>query len=64
MEPITLCGAIIVMVGVWVEFEPRVRAVARAARRSPFFKTILAQQVQQPVPARRMPLCFAKASHY
>lgn len=64
MEPITLCGVIILMFGLWVEFEPRVRAVAKAICSSPFFKTILPQQVQQPVPVKRMPLCFAKASHY
>lgn len=30
MEPITLFGAIILIFGLWVEFEPRVKAVANA----------------------------------
>lgn len=30
MEPITLCGAIIVAFGLWVEFEPVIMRVARA----------------------------------
>jgi hypothetical protein len=34
MEPITLCGLVIVMFGVWVEFESTVMAVVRAIANS------------------------------
>lgn len=64
MEPVTLCGAIILMFGLWVEFEPRLRALAKAVFGTPFFKSLLPHPVQQPVPVKRMPICFAKASHY
>ena len=30
MEPITLCGAVILAVGLWVEFESIIMKVARA----------------------------------
>jgi len=65
MEPITLCGAVIVMFGLWVEFEPAVRAVTRKIRKSKLLADIISQSaVQRPVPVRRMPICVAKTSHY
>jgi hypothetical protein len=30
MEPITLCGAVILAVGLWVEFEPIIVKIAKA----------------------------------
>ena len=34
MEPITLCGAVILAVGLWVEFESIIMKVARAISNS------------------------------
>ena len=65
MEPITLCGAVIVIFGLWVEFEPRVMAVVRGINKSKLFAKIISQSsVQRPVYVRRMPICLAKTSHY
>jgi hypothetical protein len=65
MEPITLCGAVIVMFGLWVEFEPALRAVARTLCKSKLIAEIISQStVQGPVYVRRMPICVAKTSHY
>ena len=65
MEPITLCGLVIVAYGLWVEFEPAVRAVERAICKSKFFTGIISKPtVQKPVYVRRMPICLAKASNY
>lgn len=62
MEPITLCGAVIVVFGLWVEFEPRVRAVVRVVCNSTLYKGIVLQPtVQRPAYVRRMPICVAKA---
>ena len=65
MEPITLCGAVIVIFGLWIEFEPAVKAVVRVIRKSKLFISIISQSaVQRPVYVNRMPICFAKAHHY
>lgn len=65
MEPITLCGLVIVMFGLWVEFEPTVKAALKAVCKSRFFAEILSSsQVQKPVYVKRMPICLAKAFHY
>lgn len=65
MEPITLCGAVILMFGIWVEFEPRGRAVVRVICKSKFFtETFSPSPVKKPVYVRRMPICFAKGFHY
>ncbi len=65
MEPITLCGAVIVMFGLWVEFEPALRAVTRTICKSRLIAEILSQPtVQRPAYVRRMPICVAKASNY
>jgi hypothetical protein len=65
MEPITLCGAVIVLFGLWVEFEPAVRAVARTIAKSKLIAEFITHStVQRPVYVRRMPICVAKTSHY
>lgn len=62
MEPITLCGLVIVMFGLWVEFEPTVMAVAGTVKNSRMFKELFSQPtVQQPVYEGIIPVCFAKA---
>lgn len=40
MEPITLCGLVIVAFGLWVELEPVVKAVVNKIRKSRFFAEI------------------------
>jgi hypothetical protein len=65
MEPITLCGAVIVMFGLWVELEPALRAVTSTIRKSKLIAEIISQStVQRPVSVRRMPICLAKTSHF
>ncbi len=65
MEPITLCGLIIVAFGLWVELEPAAMAVVKMINNSCFFTAIISQStVQKPVYVRRMPICVAKASYY
>ena len=65
MEPITLCGAVILLFGLWVEFEPRVKAVEKWICNSRFFKEIISQTtVQRPYYVRRMPICVAKPFQY
>lgn len=65
MEPITLCGLVIVVFGLWVEFEPAVRTVVKMIRTSRLFKGLHAHSaVQNPVYVSRMPTCLAKPSHY
>ncbi len=62
MEPITLCGLVIVMFGLRVEFEPTVMAAVRAIRNSRMHKEAFSQSaVQRPKNVARMPVCFAKA---
>jgi len=64
MEPITLCGLVIVMFGLWVELEPVVRAVVRKIRtglsRSEWYAK---SAVQKPVPVGKLPICLTKAFH-
>ena len=65
MEPITLCGLVIVAFGLWVEFEPAVKAIIKTIRRNKLFKDGFGSSaVQPPVYQRRMPTCLAKQSHY
>ena len=62
MEPITLCGLVIVMFGLWVEFEPAVMAVLRSIRNSRMYEEVFSPSaVQRPKYVARMPVCFAKA---
>ena len=65
MEPITLCGLVIVVFGLWVEFEPAVRTIVRAIYKRLNLTEIISQStVQKPVYVRRMPICLAKAFHH
>ncbi len=62
MEPITLCGLVIVMFGLWVEFEHAVKAVVRVICRSKLFTEALSSSpVHKPVYVKRLPTCLAKA---
>jgi len=62
MEPITLCGLVIVMLGLWVEFAPGLKSIARAIYKSKFFAGIISPAtVRQPVYQGKMPICVAKA---
>jgi hypothetical protein len=55
MEPITLCGAIIVAFGLWVEFEPVIMRVARAISTCCAIKTMPSPTVaQQPLYLRNI----------
>lgn len=59
MEPITLCGLVIVIFGLWVEFEPAVIAVVRKICKSRFFtESISNSTVQKPAYVMRVPLSF------
>lgn len=61
MEPITLCGAVSLMFGLWVEFEPRLRALVRRICATRLFAELVSPPpVQKPVYIRRMPICVAK----
>jgi hypothetical protein len=62
MEPITLFGALIVMFGLWVEFERELRAAARMICTSRFFiATDSGAIAQKTACVKRMPICLAKA---
>jgi hypothetical protein len=64
MEPITLCGLVIVMFGLWVEIEPAVRRFAKMIRRCTLFKEVISNStVQRPVYVSKMPICLAKGFH-
>lgn len=54
MEPITLCGLVIVMFGLWVELEPVARAVVKMICNSRIYKEVVSQPVVQ------RPVCVAK----
>lgn len=58
MEPITLCGLVIVMFVMWVELEPAVKEVVTIIRKSRlltmFFSSLTARK---PVYAGKRPLC-------
>jgi hypothetical protein len=56
MELITLCGLVIVVFGLWVEFELAVKAVVKMIRNN--------KAVQHPVYMSRMPICLAKLPRY
>ena len=61
MEAITLCGAVIVIFGLWVEFQPALKAFVKMIRTSTFFTQIaFGSEVQKPVYGRKMPICLAK----
>lgn len=53
MEPIVLCGFVIVMFGLWVEIEPAVRFVVKKICKSRFFTEVISNStVQRPVYGR------------
>ncbi len=64
MEPITLCGLVIVMFGLWVEFEPALKAVVRVICKSNIFTMIISPPTVQKTVYVRMPVCLAKAFDY
>lgn len=65
MEPITLCGLVIVVFGLWVEFEPAVRAFVKKTRTSKYLKGVYTNSaVRHPAYVGKMPICLAKTSHY
>ena len=47
MEPITLCGAVIVAFGLWIEFESRLRILARAVSKSKMSARIMSLGSEQ-----------------
>lgn len=55
MEPITLCGIVIVAFGLWIECESPVKRVARSLCRSNLLKGIIAMTTaeRKPVIANR-----------
>jgi hypothetical protein len=64
MEPITLCGLVIVLFGLWVEFEPGLKSIARAVYRCRIFAEFISpSKVQRPAYPGKMPICVAKAFH-
>ena len=59
MEPITLCGLVIVMFGFWVELEPAVKAMVKKIRKCMLYSALfLFSTVQKPVCVNRMPICL------
>jgi hypothetical protein len=53
MEPITLCGLVIVAFGLWVEFEPVMMAVFKWIGKSRIIALVISQPpVQKPVYVR------------
>lgn len=65
MELITLCGLVIVVFGLWVEFDLAVKAVVKMIRNSRFIKDdFTSKAVQRPVYMSRMPICLAKLPAY
>jgi len=65
MELITLCGLVIVVFGLWVEFELAVKVVVKMIRNSKFIKDDFTKAaVRHPVYMSRMPICLAKLPHY
>ena len=61
MELITLCGLVIVVFVLWVEFDLALKAVVKMIRNSKFIKVGFTNTaVQHPVYMSRMPICLAK----
>ena len=61
MEPIALCGLLIVLFGLWVEIEPAVRAFAKTVYKNRLLSGAVSKSaVQKPVYVSRMPICLAK----
>jgi hypothetical protein len=65
MELITLCGLVIVVFGLWVEFELALKAVVKMMRNCRRIKDDFAKKaVQHPVYMTRMPVCLTNLSNY
>jgi hypothetical protein len=65
MEPITLCGLVIVLFGLWVEFEPAIMRVVGWVRGCRIFTVIMTQPAAPNCACtRKMQVCLAKPSHY
>lgn len=64
MEPITLCGLVIVALGLWVEFEPAVMAVVKRICKNRFLTARISHSTVQKPAYMRMPICLAKSSNY
>ena len=65
MELITLCGLVIVVFGLWVEFKLAVKAVVKMIRNSRFMKDDFKNTaVQRPAYMSRMPICLANLPSY
>lgn len=47
MEPITLCGAVILAVGLWVEFESIIMKAARAISNSSIMTALMSSPAEQ-----------------
>jgi hypothetical protein len=47
MEPITLCGAVILAVGLWVEFESIIMKAARAISSSSIMTALMSSPTEQ-----------------
>lgn len=47
MEPITLCGAVILAVGLWVEFEPIIMKVTKVISNSTIMASITSSSTEQ-----------------
>jgi hypothetical protein len=55
MEPITICGAVIVAVGLWEELEPFIMKVARVISNSSIMSAVTSSTpVQKPVYVKHM----------
>lgn len=64
MEPITLCGLVIVMFGLWVEFEPVVKTVVKKIRKIMVYSEFFSKSAdQKSVYVSKMPICLNKAFH-
>ena len=55
MEPITLCGAVIVIFGLWVEFEAIITKGARAISRCTIMTALLSSMKEQRPVASKLP---------
>lgn len=65
MELITLCGLVIVVFGLWVEFELAAKMVVKMIRNSKFVKDNSTNKaVQQLASMSRLPICLAKLPPY
>ena len=63
MEPITLCGLVIVIIGLWVEFESPVRTLLKMICKSKLFTEVTSySELQRPVYGRRMPICEVRTN--